>query len=376
MSQSSKYHVPFNDLSIKNKEVRGRYLSALEKVMEHGRVLLGPEVNELEERLANYCNRKYAVGVGSGTDALIVALMSLDIGVGDEVILGAVSWIASANAIRMVGATPVFVDVGEDLNIDPETIEDAITPKTKAIIAVDYTGKICDMDSLSKIASNHHIHLIEDAAQAFGARYKAKIAGSFGVISTFSMNPMKVYGTLGEAGAVLTDSEDIKNALVELRYNGMRDRVKSCRLGFNARIDTLHAALLLCRLEEFPQTLQRRQDIARQYDEHITSEVLKPKTYANSQDTYFCYHIKHPHRDLLFQQLTQLGIECKTREWDYLPAHPSLNSARVVSANTAKRLSEELICLPIFDNMTDEDVKSVCMAVNEACAEIALAKVG
>lgn len=364
------YKVPFNDLSIADPETRARYLAAIEKVMIHGRILLGPEVDKLESALAARLQRRYAVGVGSGTDALILAFMALDIGPGDEVILGALSWIASANAVKMVGANPVFVDVGDDMTIDPDTIEAAITARTKAILVVDYAGKVCRMEEISELARRHRIPLVEDAAQAFGATHNGKPAGSFGVMSCLSMNPMKVFGALGEAGAVLTDSEELHRALIDLRYNGMRDRIVSHRPGFNARIDTLHAAVMLRRLEEFPGNLSRRQYVGQRYNSAITAAVWKPVESSGNTHSWFCYCVRHTRRAALFDALTRRGIECKTREWDFLPAHPALAQERVVSSDLARKISAEMLCLPIFETISDEEVDIVATAFNEVFDEV------
>ena len=365
-----RYRVPFNDLAIADPAIRARYLSAIERVMSHGCILLGPEVDDLEHAVASRLGRRYAVGVGSGTDALMLALMALDIGPGDEVILGALSWIASANAIKMVGARPVFVDVRDDMNIDPAAAEAAITPQSRAILAVDYCGRVADMGALADIAERHGLHLVEDAAQAFGATLDGRPAGSFGVLSCFSMNPMKVFGALGEAGLVATDREDLWRCLVELRYNGMRDRVVSHRPGFNARIDTLHAAVMLCRLDEFPANLARRRQVAGHYGDAITAPIWKPAERAGSDETFFCYCVRWDDRDRLLEALAGRGIECKTREWDFLPAHPALAKERVMSSSLAKRISAGMLCLPIFETISDQEVAIVSAAVDDAVAAL------
>ncbi len=360
------YKVPFNDLSVPDSGKRARYLQAIDRVLQHGRILLGPEVNELEEKLAQFCHRKYAIGVGSGTDALIIALLAADIGKGDEVILGAMSWIASATAIKMVGASPVFVDVNAHGNISPGEVAKAISPRTKAILTVNYSGKIAEMESLIEIVSAHQLLLIEDAAQAFGAMRKGHMAGSYGIMSCFSMNPMKVFGAFGEAGAVMTDSADLRNRLEELRYNGMRNRTVSIQPSINARIDTIHAATLLLQLDEFQANIARRREIAGLYDRHIADSVLKPAQEKDCLDTYFCYPIRVKDRDRVMDALTRSGIECKKREWDYLPDHPSMKGEKVVSSENARMFSESMICLPIYDKLLNDQVMYVAEEVNRA----------
>ncbi len=366
-----RYRVPFNDLAIPQAETRERYLAAIERVMLHGRILLGPEVESLEQRIAAQLGRQHACGVGSGTDALMLAFMALGIGLGDEVILPAMSWIASANAVKMVGAHPVFVDVNDEMNIDPALVEGAITERSRAILAVDYCGRVADMDALSALAERHGLALVEDGAQAFGATLEGRPAGSFGVMSCFSMNPMKVFGALGEAGLVATDDPALHQSLLALRYNGMRDRVISHQPGFNGRIDTLQAAILLCRLDELPDHVQRRQVVAGRYDQAVPAGLWRPALRANSIDTQFSYCVRSPQRDRLADALERRGIECKTREWDYLPAHPALAAERVVSDSKAKRFSAEMLCLPIFEGITDDEVALVCQALAEAAEELA-----
>ncbi|HEX6513129.1 MAG TPA: DegT/DnrJ/EryC1/StrS family aminotransferase, partial [Chloroflexota bacterium] len=245
--------VPFLDLSVKDPDLKAELLQAVDRVLTHGRLVLGPEVQEFEARVAEAAQKQFAVGMGSGTDALYLALRSLDLGPGDEVITTALSWIATTNAMTLCGATPVWVDIGSDLNIDPARIEAAITPRTRAIVAVHFTGTLCDMDAILEIARRHGLMVVEDAAQAFTASVNGRNAGSFGRVSAFSMNPMKVFGAYGEAGAVATDDPELHEKLVSLRYNGTINR-EDCRYpSINGRLDTLQAAMLLVNLKRLPE---------------------------------------------------------------------------------------------------------------------------
>lgn len=199
--------VRYLDLSVRDQLHKEQLLAAVDKVLSHGIFILGPEVKEFEKKIADCCGRKYALGLSSGTDALYVALRALGIGPGDEVITTPLSWIATLNAISVAGATPVFADIGPDLNMDPGLIENLITSRTKAVVPVHYTGQMCDMFRICEIAERNHLVVIEDAAQSFSANINGRTAGSFGKISCFSMNPMKVFHSYGEAGAVVTDDE-------------------------------------------------------------------------------------------------------------------------------------------------------------------------
>ena len=198
------------DLKISDLSERKNLLAAVGKVLEHGMFIQGEEHNAFERAAASYCNRKYCIAVNSGTDALFLALKALGIGKGDEVITTALSWIATANAIHLTGAKPIFADITNSLNIDPHCVQKLINHKTRAILPVHYGGRICNMNALCKIARDHNIHLVEDASQAFGAKYDGKISCSFGDLACVSLNPMKTLAACGEAGIVLTDCHDLK----------------------------------------------------------------------------------------------------------------------------------------------------------------------
>ena len=209
--------VPFFDLIVSDLNIREELLDAVEVVLKHGRILLGPEVAEFEQQVAEAANTSYSLGFSSGSSALYLALRCLDIGPGDEVITTPLTWIITGNAIAECGAIPVFVDVRDDFNIDPNAIERAITENTKAIIPVHFTGLMCEMNRICEIAKKYGIHVVEDAAQAYGAELNGKRAGSFSSVGIFSMNSMKVLGGFGETGAAVTDREDLFEKLKMLR---------------------------------------------------------------------------------------------------------------------------------------------------------------
>ncbi len=212
--------IPYRDLSVTNEQQKKELLESVDRVLSHGRIILGGEVDLLETKIAEICQKKYAIGVGSGTDALYLALRCLEVGPGDEVITTPLSWIATVNAIVLCGATPVFVDINEDLNMNTELIEAHVTPKTKAILPVHFTGRLCNMEQVMGIANQKNLCVVEDAAQAFGAHANGAKAGSFGHINCFSMNPMKVFCSYGESGALVTDEERLYRKLLSLRYAG------------------------------------------------------------------------------------------------------------------------------------------------------------
>jgi len=357
--------VPFMDLRISNESERNELLSAIETVFKHGRILLGPEVLELEHKVASFCNKKFAVSVSSGTDALFLALKSLGIGKGDEVITTSLSWIATANAIYNCQATPVFADIGDDLNISPESVIKLITDKTKAIIPVHYTGKICQMNEIKRIAKEHNIAIIEDASQAFGAYYYNKPAGSFGTISCFSLNPMKVFAASGEAGIVLTDDINIYNRLIALRHNGMEDRIKCIEPSINGRMDTIQAAILLKRLKTVEEFINRRRTIATEYSKYLKTVVKVPIEKKGERDSFYTYTIRtrENERDELKDFLLLKGIETQIQ-------HPLLMSQQVpfkkyVSDDNkhTEEVVKNVLCLPINEKLSDDAVEYVIKAV-------------
>lgn len=357
--------VPFLDLRIVDDASREDLLAAVDAVFRHGRIILGPEVEKLEKQVAASCGRKYAVGVNSGTDALFLGLKSLSIGPGDEVITTSLSWIATANAIALTGAIPVFADIRDDLNIDPASVQKLITPRTRAIVPVHYTGKICQMSALMQIAEKHGLIIIEDAAQAFGARYHRRKAGSFGIIACFSMNPMKVFAACGEAGMVVTDQEDLYHRLVSLRYNGTVNREMCVEVSLNGRLDTLQAAILLKRLPHVERIIQKRREIASWYNKQLAEFVEIPKEAEGEWDVYYTYTIQADHRDELKAFLEAKGIETKIQHPYLMPEQPAYPGTTREQFQNAQRLVKRVLCIPTHEKLTRTDVDYVSASIRE-----------
>lgn len=357
--------VPFLDLRIVDDTTRQDLLAAVDAVLRHGRFIIGPEVQELEKQVAARCGRKYAVGVNSGTDALFLGLKSLGIGPGDEVITTSLSWIATANAIALTGATLVFADIRDDLNIDPASVQKLITPRTRAIVPVHYTGKVCQMSALMQIADEHGLLVIEDAAQAFGAKYHGRKAGSFGVVACFSMNPMKVFAACGEAGMVVTDGEDICERLISLRYNGTVNREKCIEPSLNARLDTLQAAILLRRLAGVGGIVQRRREIAAWYNEQLAGVVKTPREADGEWDVYYTYTIRAVRRDELKAFLEGKGIETKIQHPYLMPEQPAYRDRARGKFPNARRLVKQILCIPANEKLTRADVDYVAACIRE-----------
>ena len=342
--------VPFLDLRIDDSTERCEMIEAVDRVFQHGRLVMGPEVTEIEETVATFCRRRYAVAVNSGTDALWLAMKALGLGAGDEVITTSLSWIATTNAIALTGATPVFADIRDDLNIDPASVRRLVTDQTRAIVPVHYTGRICDMVALTEIATQYDLAIIEDAAQAYGAQRGDKLAGGFGDLSCFSMNPMKVFAACGEAGMVLTDDKEWHSQLVSLRYNGCVNRETCVEPSLNGRMDTLQAAILLVRHRRLEWLLNRRRENAVFYDQALQGIVETPPAEVG-RHAYYTYMIQVDRRDELKQFLEENGIETKIQHPILMPDQPAYREKVRCEVEKSRQISKRILCLPVHEKL-------------------------
>ena len=357
--------VRFLDLSVSNPEERKELLDAIDGVLKHGRLVLGPEVEEFERRVAAYCGRKHCIGVGSGTDALILGLKALDIGPGDEVITTPLSWLATGSAILLNGATAVFCDIDNSLNMDPATIESLITPKTKAILPVHFTGRLCRMTEIMDIAKRHGLLVIEDCAQAFGALYQDRPAGSFGDMACFSLNAMKILAALGDAGLVVTDDPKAAERLDALRHSGVVNREYSVELSHNCRLDTVQAAALLKRLDRFEELVERRRAIAGKYRRELAGVVQTVPEAPGYRDVYYTFPVRTPRRDALQAWLLENGIETRIQHPLVMNDQPSFQGRSRGISPKASQIVHELICLPASEKLSDEQQDYVIGKVRE-----------
>jgi dTDP-4-amino-4,6-dideoxygalactose transaminase len=357
--------IPYRDLRVKDPVLKSELLESIDKVLSHGRILMGPELIRFEEEVAHYCGRRYCIGVNSGTDALYLALRALDIGPGDEVITTSLSWIATTNAIVLTGAKPVFIDIDEDLNINADLIEVAITKQTKAIVPVHFTGQMCDMICIKQIADKYNLTIIEDGAQAFGASRDEIRCGSSGVMSCFSMNPMKIYNAYGEAGAILTDDEAIRDHLNALRYNGTINRQDCHYPSLNGRLDTIQAAMLLVSLKYFEEKINKRRIIATAYRKSLEEIVTCPVEHSGSRHTYYAYSILAKNRDDLIQFLTDKGIETQIQHTIPMPYHTAYKGRFAVEIPMCESVTKHLLCLPNQEDLSLEEVEYVCQCIRE-----------
>ena len=256
-STMKKKKIPFMNLQVNDAKERKKLNETFVRLMNHGQYMMGQELDVFEKKIADYCHRKYCVGVSSGTASLYISLKSMNIGEDDEVITTSLSWVATANAIAMTGATAVFADIDSNLNINTDSVERLISKKTKVIMPVHYTGRVADLDSLLPLAKKHGIKLLCDSSQAFGSMYEGKPVGAFGDVSCFSMNPMKILGACGEAGAILTDDKALYERMKILRYNGTINKETCIEPSYNGRLDALQAAILVDRLDFLEEKIKK-----------------------------------------------------------------------------------------------------------------------
>jgi len=363
--------VAFLDLSVQDKSERDAILAAIETVLRHGRLILGPEVQDLERRVAAFCGRRYGIGVGSGTDALILGLKALGIGAGDEVITTPLSWLATASAILANGATPVFADVDETLNLDPATIEALVTSRTKAILPVHFTGRLARMPEIGEIAKRHRLLVIEDGSQAFGATLDTKPCGSFGDLACISLGPMKLLGALGDAGIVLTDNEHVAKRLLSLRHSGVVDRDRCVEVSHNCRLDTVQAAVLLQRLTRYRAAIARRQEIAGRYSRELAGIVGTPPVLQGYGDVFYTYTIRTPHRDALRQHLAGAGIETRIHHPILMTDQPAFQGKVRGQSPKAAMLVGEILSIPAHEKLGDDEQGFVIATIIEFFEAIA-----
>lgn len=301
----------FIDLKTRLARVRGRLDERVAAVHDHGQYILGPEVAELEDVLADYVGTKHCVGVSSGTDSLLIALMALEVGPGDEVVTVSYTWISTAEVIALVGAKPVFVDIDSDTwNMDPAQLEEAITKRTKAIIPVGIYGQTADMDAINEIANRHNIPVIEDAAQSFGATYKGKRSCNLSLIGSTSFFPSKPLGGVGDGGALFTDDDDMAEKFRQIRVHGQARKHHHPILGLNGRMDTLQAAILLAFFDVFPDEVVKRRTIGERYTSALSGvEALQiPHIVESNTSVYAQYTIISENRGCIQSSLKEQGV--------------------------------------------------------------------
>ena len=356
--------VPYLDLKAQYEPIRGEIAEAIQQVLDKTAFAGGPFVAQFEKEFAAFCGTQFATGVGSGTDALWVALLGLGIGPGDEVITVPDTFIATAEAISWCGAKPVFVDVDPiTYNMDPSKVEAAITPKTRAIIPVHLFGQMANMDPILTIARKRRLFVVEDASQAHGAEYKGRKAGSIGDAGCFSFYPGKNLGAYGEAGAVVTNNEELDKKMRMLRDHGQAKKYFHSLIGWNARMDGIQGAILSVKLRHLEAWTEARRRNAKRYDELLRNVpgITVPVEAPNAKHVYHIYAIRVAERDRLIASLVEKDIHCGIHypiPVHLLDAYKSLNLGKG-SFPVAERSAAEFVSLPMYPELTPAQIDRV-----------------
>ncbi|WP_181454266.1 DegT/DnrJ/EryC1/StrS aminotransferase family protein [Halomonas sp. SL1] len=357
--------MPFIDLAAQQARIKDEIDAGIQRVLAHGKYILGPEVTELEERLADYTGAKYCISCANGTDALQIAQMALGIGPGDEVITPGFTYIATAETVAVLGARPVYVDIDpHTYNLDPAKLEAAITPRTKAIIPVSLYGQCADMDAINAIAEKYGIPVIEDAAQSFGATYKGRKSCNLSTIATTSFFPSKPLGCYGDGGAIFTSDNELATVIRQVARHGQDRRYHHLRVGVNSRLDTLQAAILLPKLDIFDDELMKRQQVAERYTQglHEAGITTTPYVEPHSTSAWAQYTIRVENREHVQTVLKEAGIPTAVHYPIPLNQQPAV-------ADTAAPLPEgdqaarQVISLPMHPYLENDDQRDIVTAL-------------
>jgi dTDP-4-amino-4,6-dideoxygalactose transaminase len=362
--------VPLLDLKAQYADIKADVDAAVHRVLDSQRFIGGPEVTGLEEEVARYSRCAHAVACASGTDALILTLRALGVGPGDEVVTTAYSFFASAGVVSNVGAVPVFVDIDpRNYNLDPHRLEAAITPRTKAVIAVHLYGQCCDLTAIRAICDKHQVWLIEDAAQAIGAEWEGQRAGSVGHFGTFSFFPSKNLGGAGDGGMVVTQDEALAEKTRLLREHGSKPKYYHAIIGTNSRLDAIQAAILRVKLRHLDRWSEARARNAMLYDKLFEgSRVGRPYRDPRARHIYNQYVIRVPHRDEVRRTLTERGVGTEI----YYPVPLHLQQCFATLGHKpgdmpqSEAAAQETLALPIYPELTEEQIRYVAATVRDA----------
>jgi UDP-2-acetamido-2-deoxy-ribo-hexuluronate aminotransferase len=352
--------IPFIDLKTQYEALKPQIQSRINSVLEHGQYVMGPEVKELEEKLAAYVGVKHCITASSGTDTLLIAMMALGIGEGDEVITSPFTFFATGEMIALIGAKPVFVDINpRTYNLDPTKIDAVITGRTKAIMPVSLYGQCADMEAINSIASKHGLPVIEDAAQSFGATFKKKKSCSLSTIGSTSFFPSKPLGGYGDGGALFTDDDLLAKIMREIRVHGQDRRYHHPRLGINGRLDTLQAAVLLAKLERFDWEVEQRQKIGARYTELIHAvcpEVITPVCATHNTSVYAQYTVRLANREIVAKRLNESGVPTTVHYPVPLHLQPALARYAYVVGDfpESEAAAREVMSLPMHPDLSPE----------------------
>lgn len=358
----------FIDLKRQYQILEHKIDQRIKTVLQHAQFIMGPEIFELEKLLAEYVAAKHCVTVANGTDALLMAMMALGLKPGDEVITTAFTFFATTETMLLLGVTPVFVDIDlQTYMIDPHKIEAAITPKTRAIMPVSLFGQVADMDEINAIAERYNLHVIEDAAQSFGATYKGRRSCALSTLACTSFFPSKPLGCYGDGGAVFTNDDLLAKKLGEIRNHGQSQRYVHSSLGLNGRFDTLQAAVLLEKMQIFEEEVKKRHEIGSYYTQLLKQYVITPYIPEYNTCVYAQYTVRVRDREAFCQNLQKAGIPTAVHYPLPLTKQPLLQNlpcAQISLPNT-ERAAAEVVSLPMHPYLTSTEIQTICSAIRD-----------
>lgn len=360
--------VQFVDMAAQQARIKDSLDARMAAVLAHGKYILGPEVIELEEKLAEFTGAKYCISCANGTDALQVALMALGVGHGDEVITPGFSYIATAETSAVLGAKPVYVDIDPvTFNMDPAALEVAITPRTKAIIPVSLYGQCADFDAINAIAEKHGLPVIEDGAQSFGGTYKGKRSGNLSNIGCTSFFPTKPLGCYGDGGAIFTSDDELATAIRQIARHGQDRRYHHIRVGVNSRLDTLQAAVLLAKMEVFEDELRTRDEVAQMYRTKLAGvdSIVTPTVLEHNFSAWAQYTVRLQNRAEVEKALSAAGIPCTVHYPLPLNKQPAVEDLYVTLAHGDKA-ADEVLSLPMHPYMDETTIAQITDALIQA----------
>ncbi len=363
--------IPLVDLAAQQEHIKQSLERRMVTVLAHGKYILGPEVGELEEKLAAYVGVKHCITCASGTDALLIALMALGVKAGDEVITTAFTYVATGEVILRLGAIPVFVDIDENTyNIDPKKIEAAVTEKTKAIIPVSLYGQCADLDVINAVADKYHLVVVEDGSQSFGATYKGKKSCGLSTVGCTSFFPSKALGCYGDGGACFTNDDELVSAMDIIHRHGQDRRYHHIRMGINSRLDTLQAAVLLSKLEIFDEEVKRRVAIGKKYTELLQniSGLTTPYIAEGNTSVYGQYTVRAKARDALQEKLRKAGIPTAVHYPLPLNMQPVFRRIlrKEAQVPVAEAAAKEVLSIPMSAWIKEEHMEKVVEAIRAA----------
>ena len=357
--------IDFIDLKAQQARLKTQIDAAIARVLAHGQYILGPEVAELEEKLATYTGAKHCITVANGTDALQIAQMALGIGPGDEVITPGFTYIATAETVALLRAKPVYVDIHPlTYNLNPALLEAAITPRTKAIIPVSLYGQCADFDAINAIAARHDIPVIEDAAQSFGATYKGRKSCNLTSIACTSFFPSKPLGCYGDGGAIFTNDDELAKVMRQIARHGQDRRYHHIRVGVNSRLDTLQAAVLLTKLDILDEEVAARQQLAKRYTQLLNQEGITSTPYieAHNQSAWAQYTVQVLHREQIQEHLRQVGIPTAVHYPAPLNQQPAVADANALLP-VGDAVAKKMLSLPMHPYLDEDSMGRIARAL-------------